>query len=63
MQGQQISPEIMRALIFAGADTQARDSEGRLPVEMISSENRQSREMYEEVVEEMDRLTLRPVLK
>jgi hypothetical protein len=50
-------------LILNGADTQARDSQGRLPVELLGAEDRQTRAIYEEAVEEMDSQALRPVLK
>jgi hypothetical protein len=55
--------EIIHVLILAGADTQARDNQGRLPVEILPAEDRQNRAMHEEAVEEMDPLTLKPVLK
>jgi hypothetical protein len=55
--------EIIRMLILNGADTQTRDSRGRLPVEILQSEDRQSIEIYEEAVEEMDSGALKPVLK
>jgi hypothetical protein len=61
--GHEISPEIIRVIILAGADTQVRDSEGRLPAELLRAEDRQSRAIYEEAVEEMDSRALRPVLK
>jgi hypothetical protein len=61
--GHEASPEIIRVIILAGADTQARDSQGRLPVEFLRAEDRQSRVIYEEAVEEMDSRALRPVLK
>jgi ankyrin repeat protein len=54
--------EIMRVLILNGADTQARDSQGRLPVEYLGID-RQSRAIYEEAVEEMKYRDLKPVLK
>jgi ankyrin repeat protein len=57
------SLEIMRELILAGADTQARDSKGRQPMEILPAWDREGRKMYEEAMDEMDRLTLRPVLK
>jgi ankyrin repeat protein len=57
------SLEIIRVLILAGADTQARDIEGRLPVEFLPAGDRQSRVMYEEAVVELDSQALRPVLK
>jgi ankyrin repeat protein len=56
--------EIIRVLILNGADTQARDSEGRLPVEILpDDEDSQSRAIYEEAVVEVDSRALRPVLK
>jgi predicted Fe-Mo cluster-binding NifX family protein len=55
--------DILRVLILNGADTQARDSQGRLPVELLRAEDRQSIEIYEEAVEEVDSRALRPVLK
>jgi ankyrin repeat protein len=61
--GQRASPEIIPELILNGADTQARDSEGCLPVEYLRAEDRRSRAMYEEAVEEMEYAALRPVLK
>jgi ankyrin repeat protein len=57
------SLEIIRVLILAGADTQARDSEGRLPLEVLRAEDSQSRAVFEEAVEELDSRALRPVLK
>jgi hypothetical protein len=60
---QEASREIVRMLILAGADTQARDSQGRLPIEILPAEDRQSREMYEKAVVEIDSRALRPVLK
>jgi ankyrin repeat protein len=60
----EVSLEIMRVLILAGADTQVRDSEGRLPVDMLRAEDPRSRAIYEEaVVEEEENQALRPVLK
>jgi hypothetical protein len=55
--------DILRVLILNGADTQARDSQGRLPVELLRAEDRQSRAIYEEAVEEMKYGDLKPVLK
>jgi ankyrin repeat protein len=55
--------EIVRMLILAGADTQVRDSEGRLPVEVLRAEDRQSRAIYEEAVVEEESQALKPVLK
>jgi hypothetical protein len=55
--------EIVRMLILAGTDTQVRDSQGRLPVEILRAEDRQSRAIYEEAVEERDSQALKPVLK
>jgi hypothetical protein len=52
-----------KALILAGADTQVRDSEGRLPVDLLQDEDRRRRAIYEEAVEEVDRQVLKPVLK
>jgi ankyrin repeat protein len=57
------SREIIRELILAGADTQARNIKGRLPVEVLRAADNQSRAMYEEAVEEMDSQALKPVLK
>jgi ankyrin repeat protein len=57
------SLEVIRVLILAGADTQVRDAEGCLPVELLWAEDRRSRAMYEEAVMEMDSRALRPVLK
>jgi ankyrin repeat protein len=51
------------ALILAGADTQARDSRGRLPVDLLRAENHQSRAIYEEAMAEMEYRDLKPVLK
>jgi hypothetical protein len=53
----------MRVLILAGAHTQARDSQGNLPVELLRSDDEESRAIYEEAVVEMDSRALRPVLK
>jgi hypothetical protein len=53
----------MRVLILAGADTQARDNRGRLPVELLGAKDRRSRAIYKEAVEEMDSRALKPVLK
>jgi ankyrin repeat protein len=64
--GHEASPEIIRVLIFAGADTQVRDSLGRLAVELLKNdddEDRRSRAIYEEAVEEMKYGDLKPVLK
>jgi ankyrin repeat protein len=55
--------EIIRELILNGAETQSRDREGRLPVELILDEECQSRAIYEEAVVEMDNRALKPVLK
>jgi hypothetical protein len=55
--------EIIRVLILNGADTQARDSQSRLPVEILQAEDHQSRTIYEEAVEEMKYGDLKPVLK
>jgi hypothetical protein len=57
------SLEVMRVLILAGADTQVRDSQGRLPVDLLRSDDEESRAIYEEAVVEMDSRALRPVLK
>jgi hypothetical protein len=57
------SPEVIRVLILNGADTQARNSEGRLPVELLQAKDSRNRVIYEEAVEEMDSQALRPVLK
>jgi ankyrin repeat protein len=55
--------EIIRVLILAGIDTQARDSQGRLPVELLESDDEESIAIYQESVVEVDRQVLRPVLK
>jgi ankyrin repeat protein len=55
--------EIIRMLILAGADTQARDRKGCLPVDMLPAGDNQSREMYEEAVVEEESQALKPVLK
>jgi ankyrin repeat protein len=55
--------DIIRVLILAGADTQARDSQDRLPVEHLGAEDRLIIAIYEYAVEEMDSRALRPVLK
>jgi ankyrin repeat protein len=60
---QEAALEIIGVLILAGADTQARDRLGRLPVELLRAEDRQRRVIYEEAVAEMDSRALRPVLK
>jgi hypothetical protein len=57
------SPEIIRALILAGADTQARDSEGRLPVQLLGAKDRWNRAIYEEAVKDMESGALTPVMK
>jgi hypothetical protein len=57
------SRETIRELILAGADTQARDSQGRLPVDMLHDEDPRSRAIYEEAVVEEESQALRPVLK
>jgi hypothetical protein len=57
------SREIIRMLILAGADTQARDSQGRLPVEILPAEDKDSRAIYEEAVVEEESRALKPVLK
>jgi ankyrin repeat protein len=57
------SRDIIRLLILAGADTQARDSEDRLPVEILQAEDRQSRAIYDEAVVERESGDLKPVLK
>jgi hypothetical protein len=56
-------PEILRVLILAGADTQARDNAGKLPVEHLPDDDDESRAMYEEAVKEVDSRALKPVLK
>jgi ankyrin repeat protein len=61
--GHAASLEIIRTLILNGADTQARDNQGRLPVEFLRAEGHQRRALYEEAVAEMDSRALRPVLK
>jgi hypothetical protein len=53
----------IRALILAGTDTQARDSEGRLPMEYLRAEDHRGRAIYEEAVAEMEYGDLMPVLK
>jgi hypothetical protein len=58
-----VSLEIIRELILAGGDTQARDSEGRRPVELLEAERHRGRAIYEEAVVEMESRALRPVLK
>jgi hypothetical protein len=58
-----LSLEIIREVILAGADTQAQDSEGRRPVELLEAENQRGRAIYEEAVVEMESRALRPVLK
>jgi ankyrin repeat protein len=58
-----VSPEIIRVLILAGADTQVRDSQGHLPVELLESNDEESRAIYEEAVVEVDSQALKPVLK
>jgi ankyrin repeat protein len=55
--------EIIRELILAGADTQARDSKGRLPVKLLRANDRRSRAILREAVEEMESGALKPVLK
>jgi hypothetical protein len=63
--GYGVSPEVIRWLILAGADTQARDTKGRLPVELllVKSDDEESRAIYEEALVEMDSQALKPVLK
>jgi hypothetical protein len=51
--------EIIHMLILAGADTQARDCRGDLPVDLLPAEDHQSRAIFEEAVAERDK----PVLK
>jgi ankyrin repeat protein len=58
-----LSLEIIREVILAGGDTQARNSEGRRPVELLQAENQRGRAIYEEAVVEMESRALRPVLK
>jgi ankyrin repeat protein len=58
-----LSLEIIRALILAGGDTQAQDSEGHRPVELLEAANQRGRAIYEEAVVEMESRALRPVLK
>jgi hypothetical protein len=53
----------IHALILAGTDTQARDSEGHLPVELLRAGDHQSRAAFEEAVAEMEYGHLKPVLK
>jgi ankyrin repeat protein len=60
---QSVNHEIIRVLILNGADTQARDIQGYLPVEYLGAEDRESRAMYEEAMEEVEYGDLRPVLK
>jgi hypothetical protein len=43
--------------------SQARDSEGRLPVELPQNDDEESITIYEESVVEMESGALRPVLK
>jgi hypothetical protein len=57
------SLETIAVLILAGADTQVRDSKGRLPVEVLGSDDEESRAIYEEAVVEVDSQALKPVLK
>jgi ankyrin repeat protein len=59
----EVSPEMIRVLILAGADTQVRDSQGHLPMEILQAEDSQSRAIYEEAMVEMDSGALKPVLK
>jgi hypothetical protein len=60
---QQATIEIIRVLILAGADTQARDSEGRMPVELLRAEDDQGRAIFEEVLIEKEYGDLKPGLK
>jgi hypothetical protein len=48
-------------LIFTGADTRARDSEGRLPIDMIKDDD--CRALYKEAEAQVDSQALKPVLK
>jgi hypothetical protein len=48
-------------LILAGADTRARDGEGRLPIDMI--EDDEGREIFEGAEVELESQALKPVLK
>jgi ankyrin repeat protein len=55
---------LIRVLILAGADTQARDSEGRLPVEILRVQDKEKiRAIIEEAVEEVNSQAQMPVLK
>jgi serine/threonine-protein phosphatase 6 regulatory ankyrin repeat subunit B len=58
-----LSLETIRCLILNGADTQARNSEGHLPVELLHDEDSQIRVVYEEAMVEMTYGDLKPALK
>jgi hypothetical protein len=48
-------------LILAGAETQARDGEGRLPIDMIDDDRH--RAIFKEAEAQVESQALRPVLK